>query len=303
VQLDFALANASVTMISGGEDQVISGEYLLIKALPSVLYERFINIPDKIYVRRCYRDLYELAATDMLNLTSKRSVTLFTGVPGIGKSLFLVYFIYRFLSDERFPDKRFALEFDRGEYNMFEPIGSAGNTFKKTTLDAKCVHPKDFLLLCDIREPTEPTSAAKWTLIFSSPDPQRYKEMMKASDARQFTMPTWSESELRFLAPDNDGWLDAFCTFGGVPRHVFPGPRKRDPRDLLNATLTIRGFELASSYFIRGQCAHGDEHSFMLIHMNPPKTSEGVYDYSGCPEYNFASYEIFSRLAKLNTSM
>jgi hypothetical protein len=70
----------------------------------------------------------------------------------MGKSLFLVYFIYRFLSDECFPDKRFALEFDHGEYIVFEPIGSTGKTFKKTTLAAKYVDP-DFLVLCDIREP------------------------------------------------------------------------------------------------------------------------------------------------------
>ena len=49
-------------------------------------------------------------------------VTLFTGVPGIGKSLFLVYFIYRYLHDDRFSDKRFALKFDSGVYEYFKPI-------------------------------------------------------------------------------------------------------------------------------------------------------------------------------------
>jgi hypothetical protein len=258
-------------------------------------------MPDKIYVRECYRDLYELAATGMLNLTSTYSVTLFTGVPGIGKSLFLVYFIYRFLSDERFPDKRFALEFDRGEYNMFEPIGSAGNTFKMTTLDAKCVHPKDFLLLCDIIEPAQPKGIAKWTLIFSSPDPQRYKEMIKTSCARKFTMPTWSELELRFLAPNNKDWFDAFCTFGGVPRHVFPGPIGGNPHHLLNNSLTAKGFDLAASYFVRGFGATDEKQNYMLFHINPPEITKGVYDYSGYPEYSFASSEIFDRLAEMNT--
>jgi putative protein kinase ArgK-like GTPase of G3E family len=33
------------------------------------------------------------------------AVSLITGVPGIGKSLFLIYFIYRYLRDEKFGKK------------------------------------------------------------------------------------------------------------------------------------------------------------------------------------------------------
>jgi hypothetical protein len=183
---------------------------------------------------------------------------------------------------------------------MFEPIGSAGKTFKMTTLDAKYVDP-DFPVLCDICEPTEPKYIAKWTFIFSSPDHKRYKEIMKAPCTSQFTMPTWSELELRFLAPNNDGWLDAFCTFGGVPRHVFPGPGALNPHNLLNESLTMKGFELATSILVHGRRAPDEEQNFMLIHMNPPKNSEGIYDYSGSPLYSFASNEIFSRLAEFNT--
>jgi hypothetical protein len=64
VQLDFELANASVTMLSNGEDQVISREYLLVKELPREQKSRYGSIPDKIYVWKCYQDLYELVATD-----------------------------------------------------------------------------------------------------------------------------------------------------------------------------------------------------------------------------------------------
>jgi hypothetical protein len=73
---------------------------------------------------------------------------------GIGKSLFLIYFIYRFRSDERFPDKRFALEFFKGKYQLFKPIvdNDGGTALVSTILNAAEINSKDFLLLCDISE-------------------------------------------------------------------------------------------------------------------------------------------------------
>ncbi len=55
-------------------------------------------------------------------LHTRESLMLFTGVPGVGKSLFLVYFICRFLRDNYFSDKLFAFEFHRGEYDYFEHV-------------------------------------------------------------------------------------------------------------------------------------------------------------------------------------
>jgi hypothetical protein len=86
-----------------------------------------------------------------------------------------------------------------------------------------------------------------------------------------------------------------------VPRYIFPGTYERDPHDLLNASFTAKGFELAASYFVRGHGGTDEKQNYMLIHMNPPEISKGVYNYSGSPEYSFASYKIFARLAQMNT--
>jgi len=73
-------------------------------------------------------------------------VTLFTGVPGIRKSLFMVYLISILLTDERFTDKCFALEFSRGVYVYFQPTGEEGE-FWCSTHEGTRVPSNDFLLL------------------------------------------------------------------------------------------------------------------------------------------------------------
>jgi hypothetical protein len=80
---------------------------------------------------------------------------------------------------------------------------------------------KDFLLLCDIEEPSPPEICTKWTFIFSSPDPRRYKESIKNAPSFSYTMPTWSFTELKSLNGNIDLWIDNYDKVGGVPRLIF----------------------------------------------------------------------------------
>ena len=92
--------------------------------LPNIPYEftsRYNRLPSRILVRQCYKDIYEQVTAQMLNGKIFFPAFLFTGVPGIGKSIFLIYFLCRYILDDRFPDKRFALEFERGVYYYFVP--------------------------------------------------------------------------------------------------------------------------------------------------------------------------------------
>ena len=109
-------------------------------------------------------------------------VTLFTGIPGIGKSLFLVYFIYRFLHDDRFEDEKSALEFTSNEYVTFEPTADSGK-FVCSSLNGHQMYGKDFPVFCDISASALEQVAPRegWLLICSGPDPLRFKEMTKNS--------------------------------------------------------------------------------------------------------------------------
>ena len=91
-----------------------------------------------------------------------------------------MYFICRFLHDDRFEDKKFALEFTSNDYLTFEPTADPGK-FMCSCLSGRQMYGKDFPVFCDISALKEPSSRQRWLLIFSGPDPLRFKEMTKNS--------------------------------------------------------------------------------------------------------------------------
>lgn len=182
---------------SEGNSGVANAEYLLLKQLPAVFTQRHGPMPESVLIRDCYRELYDRAAESMLNPSLAYMVTAFQGQPGTGKSVFLVYFIYRFLRDDRFPDKRFILEFQPDSYLCWTPTGeknefhcTAENWYSRTL---------PFLKLCDIPQPYAPSFRAKSTFLFSSPVPGKSFEILKNYPCGQYTLPTWTESELSCL--------------------------------------------------------------------------------------------------------
>eukprot|EP01031_Cornospumella_fuschlensis_P032164 gene32164-38904_t len=278
-QFLFELSSVTVDTFSEGMTESIHGEHLLVKKLPEVFRQRYGSIPKKVYVRDCYRTLYKLASDSMVDVTRDFGVTLFTGIPGIGKSLFLVYFIFRFLTDERFKDKCFALEFTSSRYVFFQPTGAQGE-FWCSSLDGAGMRSKQFLLLCDIVEIAEPVSRAKWTYIFSYPAPGRYKQTLKNSPCQRYTLPTWSELELLFVNADSDS-----CALNP---HIL----------MMDEALEQKGGAIAESFFKCGFGIADCLQSYMLVHINPPLSADGEFNYSGWKLYTFASDAIFQLLAK-----
>ena len=185
----------SCTYPEGAEGGSVNTEvqYLKTQQLPKFLASRYNGL--KIYVRECYRQLDETVSAGMLSNETCHSATLFTGVPGIGKSLFLLYFIFRFLDDDRFNDKSFAVELKGDRIWYLVPVADA-TEFTCILRDRALAHFIPNLLLCDIYDQFEPTLRARWTFVFSSLDPSRYKEIMKRYPKARYTMPTWSLEEL-----------------------------------------------------------------------------------------------------------
>jgi hypothetical protein len=267
----------------------------LISSKIEVLQERYGVIPD-ILVRKCYDDLYNLIVNNISSKDFDYSTHLITGVPGIGKSLFMLYFLCR-LIHEKGTLAKFALEFDRGIYHVFERTAHGSNQFWYY-IENSSLNLSDTLLLCDISDVKEPYKLAKWRMIFSSPNNARYKQSMKISPHVTFCMPTWSEAELEYLEPDRS-WYDLFALLGGVPRHVIWNGRGDDPRDLLEAVITDKGAEIVNKFFSHGHGGIDMVKSHMIVHINPQ--SETVYSRYN---YSFASDQIFQRLcAMFNQSL
>ena len=68
----------------------VPGQQLIVQQLPRLCRDRYSNISQSIFVRDCSGKLYTIIShlmyADLMN-----GVTLFNGVLGISKSLFLVY--------------------------------------------------------------------------------------------------------------------------------------------------------------------------------------------------------------------
>jgi hypothetical protein len=131
----------------------------------------------------------------------------------------MIYFLWRHQNDYRFSDKRFAFEAKSGVYDYYEPTTNAEDEYvtrkiKEDTLELFKV--SDILVVADISESTQPAQHCKWTLIFSSPNPSRYKEFMKAHNSYTLIVPTWSEKELLAVNPNIDEWNDRFIKCGKI---------------------------------------------------------------------------------------
>ena len=247
--------------------QQYEGEYLEILDIPAIFGQRYGIIP-RIYIRHCYRRLYEIITDQMLNDHRPFPVTLFTGVPGIGKSLFLIYFLFMLISDDRFPDKRFAVEFSRGEYDYFEPTDELG-IFKRSSRTTDTCPLTDIPIFADISDKKQPRTRGKSLFIFSSPDPRRYHEIIKNSPSFRYTFPTWSFLELSFIDPEDKNWLERFLFFGGVPRNIFWDGLGENPKNKFEASLVAKGATIAEYFFKKGFGDIDSQTSYMFLHINP----------------------------------
>lgn len=120
-----------------------------------------------------------------------------------------------------------------------------------------------------------------------------------------YTMPTWSESELQFVSADIGAWYEDFTRFGGVPRYIFASPdHSRSSHILLDEALIGEGGALVETVFKFGMSSFGRQHSYMLLHVNPPVLADGSFDYnySGMPVHTFASDYIFQRLMERHSA-
>jgi len=172
---------------------------------------------DTLYIRESYRKIESI-------ITNK---TVITGTPGIGKSLFLIYLLWNLVKNGKrvlfiyFP-LNIYYDGKGGVYTIaWENLPVEDDfTFWNDTLwclfDAKN---KEQAHLHRI-----PYEMCRF-IMSTSPRREMMNDFKKPPRPQTFYMPTWTEAELKAIAPlfphAAEEWSYRFTVLGGVPRHVL----------------------------------------------------------------------------------
>ena len=213
---------------------------------------RVLNLlGNDIYVRDCWESLY--IAIRNIQAEDHISNIVVTGSPGIGKSLFALYFMWRWYNENPTSDG-FVYETTPDELRYF----SNDSVAVYTRNDCYKI-PSGIPYFVDLKARVEPIIdefgwVPQFTVVFSSPDSARFKEFLKTG--RQLVMPPWQASEIleaHSLIPKyrqiNREIVDSqFEIYGGVPRYVF-GEKRTEGRRSMDEALGAKGIECSKKVF------------------------------------------------------
>jgi hypothetical protein len=187
-----------------------------------------------LYIRESYQEIAS-------RMESGIKKAIITGTPGIGKSLFLIYLLWKLVKDEKrvlFIYHPHNIYYNgKGDVYILDRIPVSGDvSFWNDTLwclfDAKGKYGADL-------------SRFPWELcpfvVSMSPRREMVNDFKKPPDPLDFFMPLWTETELEAIAPlfpNATEWRERFEFLGGIPRLVLESTT-RTPTAILEAACSV----------------------------------------------------------------
>ena len=175
-----------------------------------------------MYVRSCYTKMYDILQ-DNLGMERKLIVT---GTPGIGKSCFGLYWLFRSVQDGKNVIYEYGTREDRRCYLWTsEKLLIKVNRQGPSAFYRSYLNKADTVQLVDSRGDPFIGDACQ-TIVFSCPREENFHDFLKHG-ARMFYMPLWSASELEYCRGKIYSELPEACmnaavgAFGRVPRYVL----------------------------------------------------------------------------------
>jgi hypothetical protein len=204
---------------------------------------------------------------DSLKNGSKHIVV--TGTPGIGKSQFRQYCMWRLAQQ----NETFLLQLSQQYVFHFSPGRRVRHDYSSM--------PSGIPYLVDMKEVALPfcdefQHNPRFMSIFSSPNPLRFKEILKIPNSIELIMPPWDEEEIydahrlisKFQSVDINVVSSQFLIYGGVPRYVFE--QSDEGSDYMEMALRNKGLAVASSGFLSDLTGGVNEAlSYTLCHLRP----------------------------------
>jgi hypothetical protein len=174
----------------------------------------------KLFLRTCYAEMFNLL---LANKCIKEKFAI-SGTPGIGKSLFFFYMLWRFVQpDESWKPKNILYQLE--SYFFFIDIE------KKEFYDVSKAFARHFVKASDVYiidgEVRKLLPHSGLTLFISSPCSRRYRKYVTHQDPMKFCFPIWMRDELeecRMLCyphVSQDALQATYDVYGGVARAIF----------------------------------------------------------------------------------
>jgi hypothetical protein len=234
----------------------------------------------RLLIRESYQRIYELIET------GKSNHVILTGTPGIGKSLFLYWMIYKRVKEQ----KRTVIDNSAIIYYCDEHGNWFQTSNKKLFLTLPDFFTSDLVYLVDAGAPRgdyleDIVEFGESCFVLSlAPGSTIASRFMNRTPSQLFVLPIWTEKELEsiqtFFPKMTHLWKERYNVFGGVPRYVFEILDEVDsPEKIIkNACSACSLDECTSAVSISLSDRNLNVHR--LIHMSseaPYKSSKSVY--------------------------
>ena len=262
------------------EDMIIAEfKYLELNGFPPLIHVD--EESKKIFIRPCYDALAELLIGNIYNGIHRNANILISGNPGIGKSRFYIYFMYKLIKGNLDPKKKIIIN----SLNIHYLWKNDSKTFIILTDDEISSYMKEWNVVRLIDGNS--SSLDGWhgiSILFASPSTEGLKDFFKLHTITYY-LPIWSEYELNICNElislvNPDILKDNFDYFGGIPRFVLEKDiraicaLKRKINVVINSENKMDIINLIKSGNILSS-----RYSHLLLHMNTEKNSDFMNYY------------------------
>ena len=236
---------------------------LTFQTTPDFLPEGF----KELYIRQSYVDLFQIIMDNLTNSDQRNRYhrMAITGNPGIGKSLFLFYVMWRISSMDNVGTVILRRAKDDGLIYVFGRNNS-WSTVNYGDIVSLLSSPNTWYLTDTLDPPPGEVKAV--TILVASPARKHYKEFLKYSvtDVLRY-LPVWSLEELmkarKSFSLSEEQVENRYCLIGGIPRFVLE--KEQDLVSLIDGAIIRLNIDNFESIAV-GNLQKDDEISHLVVH-------------------------------------